>query len=264
MSDEIKKLTRYSLSIVTSVLLLFVYGYSIQGEAQEARHWVQGEAQVAPHWDLTEFSEVVNPNELGFTENLIWGAKVILNHPDVRELVPIYAYNWHDVCETNNLGVVTEPEYGVLYFQVEVPSGSEIQTYLASGEAVWENSLQDACNIETIRHQLEGSTSVARWNVGALSNTWETGAAEVAGWLAIAPLTNAADNPADNNSVVPRNFILTIDELPDVNLAHERLWWMCNDNVRPSPNSVCDQTFALSPYPQHRSLRDASVGSVPN
>ena len=91
MGDATKKFIRYRLFIVTSVLLLFANGYLNQGEAQESPSNMSGIGEV-PHWDLTEFSEIVNPGDFGFTENLIWAAKVILNHPDVRELVPIYCY----------------------------------------------------------------------------------------------------------------------------------------------------------------------------
>ncbi len=128
-----RKHLRIELFVFSSVLFFLWSSLSVSDEPQ---------ATVHPNWEINQFSEALFPSEFGFAENLIWGAKAMINHPDIKVVVPIYAYSPHIVCNGN---FSKESDVGVMVFRVnnETQNSSEL---LKPGNAYWESSLEAACS----------------------------------------------------------------------------------------------------------------------
>ena len=189
-----------------------------------------------PMLNPQEFSAVVIPDNFNVAEHITWGARALVNHSDLKEIVPVFGYRSSDVCNHDNSDLLLnlpDPKPGALFFDVE---GSE------SGRAVWLNSLEDVCNA----NEYNGNIS---WNITS-DNTdpsaWEYAAAQIGNDLLIesnqSPFVNAQ----------PKHFILTIGHLPGV-IELGSYWWICNsESALTEDNTACYVTLSASPYRQHR------------
>ncbi len=192
------------------------------------------------NWKPDQFSEVLFPSDFGVVENLIWGAKVLFNHPDFNEIVPVYAYNRADFCDSENKEN-TLP--GALIFHLGFKTDtteSESEDYSKFGKAKWEESLATACDDLNLKIDSEGWI-VQDDSTDELLAIFE----KIASNYEIA-LT-------DNSESSDEYFILTIDEVPDIDPAVE-FWWMCNDQTEQIPDTVCHEAFRFSPFSKHKQL----------
>ena len=212
--------------------------------SDETREWLQ------PDWEVNQFSEVLIPSKFGVAENLIWGAKALFNHPDIKEIVPVYAYSPDIVCDRK---ISKESKDGVMIFRVNVET-LEDNGHLASGKASWESSLEVACrNVDSnSSNNVSSRDYPIKWNSEDINTeSWAIAAAKTAGNLAM------IRTETDNTEGLSNDFILTIGRLPNVKPTGE-FWWMCNDGEIPKFDTICYDTLAVSPYTQHKILVESS------
>ena len=191
------------------------------------------------NWNPDQFSEVLFPSEFGVVENLIWGAKVLFNHPDFKEIVPVYAYNRTDFCDRKNKEN-TLPGALILDVSSKTNSNESVSAEKSSvGKAKWEESLATVCEKLDLKFDL-GDWTIQDDNSG-ISALFKK-------------LVFYSEMPSTGNSPSSDEyFILTIDELPDIDPVVE-FWWMCNDETEQIPDTVCHEVFQYSPFFQHKQL----------
>ncbi len=197
------------------------------------------DAPPTPMLNPHEFSAVAIPDNFDVSDYIAWGAKALLNHSDLKEIVPVFGYRSSDVCNRDNGGLalnLPDAGPGALLLDVEEPK---------SGRAVWFNALEDVC----IPGENKGSDNMI-WNTSDNANSlsWEYVAAKIGKDL----LTKSQQTIGENAQ--PEHYILTVGHLPGVTEVGS-YWWICNTERPPTVNnSACHVTLSASPYIQHRSL----------
>lgn len=192
-----------------------------------------------PMLNPEEFSAVAIPDNFNVVDHITWGAKALVNHSDLKEIIPVFGYRSSDVCSRDNsesVSALPDPKPGALLLDVEKPG---------SGRAIWFSSLEDVCN----PRENEDSDNIS-WNTSVNTNplAWEYAAAQIGNDL-LKDSKRSGDGKAQ-----PQHFILTIGHLPDVTEMGS-YWWICNIERSPTANnSACYDTLSASPYIQHRNL----------
>ena len=152
-----------------------------------------------------EFSAVEIPDNFDVGEHITWGAKALINHSDLKEIVPVFGYRSSDVCE-QFVSSFHDSELGT-----SLPGA--LLLYPEEGRAVWLDSLDAACE--------DQSDDQISWNYSASSPdplAWEAAAAQIGGDLLEQQYFDSTPQP---------EFILTIGHLPGVTEVGS-YWWRCN------------------------------------
>ena len=211
--------------------MAFGSGLSFSAAAQDA--------MPTPVLDPQEFSAVAIPDNFKFWEHVTWGARTLVNHSDLKEVIPVFGYRSSDVCNSvtfENVLNLSDPKLGALLLNLE---------NLGSGKAVWLSSLEDVCNPRENK-----DNDIISWNTSVNANpiAWQDAAAEIGN-----DLLGDSKQSSDGNAQ-PQQFILTIGHLPDVAEVGS-YWWICDIESPPTAiNSACYGTLSASPYLQHRNL----------
>ena len=170
------------------------------------------------YWAPDQFSDVLYPSEFGIGENLIWGLKVLFNHPDIKELVPGYAYSYADICtlvDKNNLPGARIVHVGTN----ELKKFTETACDESQGKST-SNSQHGAVN--ALSKILEKSNISASYSAGSLVQSDDL-------------------------------LVLTGDEVPDIEPA-VAFWWRCDNQKEQNPDTVCHEVFQYSPFSKHKKL----------
>ncbi len=223
-------LFRIYISIFRVVLVFAAGGFLFPANAQN-----YGEVNV-PQLNLQNFSAVEIPEKFSFGENVIWGAKALFSHKDVKVMVPVSAYKREDVCNETlfpHPPAAFSAGIGTLVFQStslsEVP-GTDVT-------AVWNRSLEAACEwLQSFENEASNSQS------GNL--ILEHVPEDIFSPL----LEHLKDQGLDD-------YILTAGNPLSFKVAPTgEYWWKCRDDSPPTKNSVCQATLRASPYKQHKEL----------
>lgn len=225
-------LFRIYISIFRVALVFAAGGFLFPANAQN-----YGEVNV-PQLNLQNFSAVEIPENFSFGENVIWGAKTLFSHKDVKVMVPVSAYKREDVCNETlfrHQPVAVSAGIGMLVLQSAILSGEVPGTDVT---AVWSRSLEEACE------WLQSPESVAlNFQSGGL--IVEKAPEEVFS----AFLEHLKDQGLDDYILVTADNPLSFKVAPT-----GEYWWKCRDDSPPTKNSVCQATLSASPYKQHREL----------
>lgn len=182
-----------------------------------------------------EFSAVAIPGNFDIVEHIAWGARALVNHSDLKEIVPVFGYKSSDICRPDVLNL-PDPKPGALLLDIKNPE---------SGRAVWLNSLEDVCS-----QKPNLGNDYISWSTADNTNpsSWEYAVAQIGSDLLTGSPTSI------DRTAQPKQFIVTIGHLPDV-MEVGSYWWRCNIETPPTKDdTACYFTLSNSPYLQHRNL----------
>ena len=189
-----------------------------------------------PTLNPQEFSAVAIPGNFGVTEHITWGARALVNHSDLKEIVPVFGYRSSDVCNPDVFNL-SDHKPGALLLDLDIDKPE-------SGSAFWLNSLEDFCKQE------QNHSNDYIWNTADNANpsAWEYAAAQIGSDLL------KGSPPSVDRTAQPEKFIVTIGHLPGV-MEVGSYWWRCNIETPPTEDdTACYFALSDSPYMQHRNL----------
>ncbi len=222
-----------------------------------------------PVLNLGDFASVAIPSEFSFTDNLTWGFKTLLNHEDIKEIVPVTAYKYSDICPV--LNEVSDVSRSVVFQIKRTENSPETAAFWNYSRAICSKSLMSE-NLEDLQimpdatksgegeHVSYKLVSPNGFDMTSLANNFQVvefknAEAKEGTWQHVAK--EVADKLLDNGDTT--NFVLTVGEAPGNSEPVDKFWLLCNDRDSPSQNSVCQTILAHSPYKRHRLLANKSI-----
>ena len=223
--------------IIMTILLLSIpyMGYTVDNENIRYDEFIQqqlnkGVSALQPQ----DFQVVYLPKNFSILMNLTWGAKILFNHPDFKEVIPVHTYNLNDICANQQIleSYVLESNVGKLtltglVFRVE--SSNRKHSILAWSDSLM--SLKEVCD-----------------------KGWANEAENQFDMNTIKNIPEYLDDLVKNSHKQDTNdFIVLIDSLPDIKEINES-WWMCKDDSILVQNALCHEVYKYSPFYSHKQL----------
>ena len=252
------KIFRRIFLAISLLTVLNVGGFSLLAEAQNeslkvnlsiAKPPEQPESVKArnkwPELNIREISEYISPSDLGIREKLFWGIKTAINHIDVAKIVPVSVYSLDDICVDSRI----DPkifELGALNFHIEESKSNSVEAWID-----WRDSADKFCHRDNGYYQNQGDIH------------WETiqEISDTENWVKVTE-DITKDLIGDKESIKSTkseqsadDYILMFGNLGRFDVEPKGKYWLfCNDKQTPNPNSICYETFSVSPHSQHRKL----------
>ncbi len=190
------------------------------------------------YWNSEQFSEVIFPSEFGIGENLIWGSKLLFNHPDLNEIVPGYAYRYDSYAHLCELGdseledtIQSLPEARIIHVGKNTTKTNE-----------WKKIIEPACSDSITKINLDGW--VATESDAEVKKIME---------IVLRIYSNSEHTLHQDGDLSDEFLILTNDEVPDIDPA-VAFWWRCDSKQKQIPDTVCHEVFTYSPFTKHKQL----------
>jgi len=195
------------------------------------------------YWNPNQFSEVIFPSEFGIAENLIWGSKLVFSHPDLKEIIPGYAFKSEDLCELENR---PSDVPGLL-----IIDGDANNVYAPTGQ----NSVDNFC--DHYGDSTDGANNLSTQNF-INSTRIEDSSRLIERILQTEEILHTEEILKTTNSESPLSitWILTHTAISDIDPV-VAFWWKCNNNLNANaiiPNSICHEVLSHSPFTIHRRL----------
>ena len=199
-----------------------------------------------PELNLREFSESIRPSDLSIGRKIFWGIKTAFNHIDVAKIVPVSVYSLNDICHAR-----IDPrilELGAMNVHIE-NADSKTAAWID-----WRDSAAEFCSLENGFYQNHENTIWENVRQNADAGEWVAVTENIAKDL----IRESMNSIATETEQFSDDYILMFGDLGRFDIEPRGKYWLfCNDKQPPVPNSICFETFSVSPYSQHRKLTAA-------
>ncbi len=253
------KIFRRIFLSISLLIVLYVGGFSLLAEAQNeslevnlpiAKSPEQSENFKArnnwPELNLREISDYIRLSDLDIGEKIFWGIKTAINHIDVAKIVPVSVYSLADICVDSK---IDSNIFALGAMNVHIQNISKSNSVVAWMD--WRDSKQNFCNPKDGYYESQSDADWETIQEFSDAENWVKVTEDIAKNL----IGDKESIKSNKNEQSSDDYILMFGNLGRFDVEPRGKYWLfCNDEQSPDPNSICYETFSVSPYSQHRKL----------